>query len=493
MDIKLKTMLTDLYSLDPSLKDQEAELIPILEALIKLKPDAPLDAAFTAELRRKLFATTLHSSHASMSAPLFHKVAFAGLGGLITLLIAVPVTYKLAQSNSGLPELFLGSLSGLPTITNLGQAAFGNLSSEASSSISALSERSSSTIGMGGGGSAAASAVPAPTADSKLMAPGMPIDPYYGDIIEYIYTYKGEALDLSNVSDAVYKKTGGINLGNSGKDLTRDTFGPIDMSAFKNAKIQAFNIKQEGDNGYTVYVDPENGAVSINGNSGLWGYTGGDYIPLTESDIMSNEDAINTANQFLADYRIDTSGFGAPVIDDRGIVYALSQPVGMRYIPDTINITYPLLLEGQPAYNGDGSAYGIFAMINMRTKAVVSLTINVASAYDKSSYELERDSATVLNLASHGGLYYYPMEGVTKTIEIELGTPEVILTSHYAYTNNSSELLFIPALSFPVIKNSDTNPVYSDHVVIPLVKSVIEEANTVPPITIYNENVKMAE
>ncbi|MDQ5952176.1 MAG: hypothetical protein QG626_303 [Patescibacteria group bacterium] len=492
MDPKLKDILKDLYTLDPSLEAQEAELLPVLEALLKLKPETPLDANFTAELRRKLLTPSSHSSSLAMSSPAFHKFAFAGLGGLITLLIAVPVTYKLSQSSTGLSDFSLSSLSGLPKITNLGQAAFGTLSSDASSANGALSERSSTTVGMGGGGTAA-SAVPAPTSDTKLMAPGMPIDPYYGDVIEYVYTYKGEALDLSGVSDAVYKKTGGLNIGNSGKDLTRDTFGPLNISAFKGAKLQTFNVKQDADNGYTIYVDPENGVISINGNQGLWGYSSGDYIPLTESDIMSNEDAIATTNKFLADYDIDTTGFGAPVVDDRGVVYALSQPVGMRYIPDTVNITYPLLLEGQPAYNGDGSAYGLFAMVNMRTKAVVSLTINVASTYDKSSYELERDSAEILNLASHGGLYYYPMEGVTKTVEIELGTPEVILTSHYTYTNNNSELLFIPALSFPVTKNSDTDPVYSDHIVIPLVQSVIDEARAQPPITIYNENVKMAE
>jgi hypothetical protein len=329
---------------------------------------------------------------------------------------------------------------------------------------------------MGGGGGSAGLAVTEPAADDKMMAPGS-IMPYPGPITEYVYVYKGDDLDLSAISDAVYRKNGGLDLGNLGRDLTRSDLGAVDLGNFNGLNVQTFSVKQSDKNGYSVYVDAENGQISINGNEGLWGYSTGEYVPLTESEVMSNPDLISTADKFLTDYGVDTTGFGSPVVDDRSLVYALTQPADLRYLPEVMSVTYPLMLEGQPAYTSDGSAFGIYVSINMRNKMVTGVSLNLASSYDKSSYELERDAATILKLASHGGIYYYPMEGATDTIEIELGTPEVILINHYTYNGSTSESLFIPALSFPIIKNDDTYPVYSNNVVIPLVKSVIENVD----------------
>jgi hypothetical protein len=309
---------------------------------------------------------------------------------------------------------------------------------------------------------------------NKMIAIG---EPYPGSVIEYAYTYTGETLDLSTVSDAVYRKNGGLNIGNMGTDLTRGQLGPVSLNSFRGLELQSFSLKQDDKNGYSIFVDPESGMIAINGNEGVWSYGNGEYVPFTEGEIMSNEDLLATASKFLNDYGIDTAGFGAPVIDDRGMAYALSQPAEFRYLPEVMNVTYPLLLEGQPAYSSDGSPFGLYVMFNMRSKMVASANFNVASSYDKSSYALERDSTTILKLAEQGGLYNYPYEGATETITIELGTPEVILINHYSYNGGSeAETLFIPALSFPVTKNSDTNPIYSDAIVIPLVKSVLDQA-----------------
>lgn len=487
MDSKLSSILEDLYKLDPELREREAELVPVLEALLRAKPDIELDATFAARLRQKLLSAsqTPSSSRSHTMAPsLFNKFAFAGLGGLIAVVIAVPLTYELSQPG-GFEEFALSDVSSVPTIKSLGDDAFGTLVPTAETP----SEESRATVayGMGGGGVAAAQGGDADRSTSLVIG-----EPYPGgEIIQYNYLYTGEQLDLSSISDAVYRKNGGLNIGNLGGDLARAKLGPVDLGVFGNLKLQSFSLTQEDKNGYSVYVDPENGMISINGNEGLWGYTEGNYTPFTEEQVMSNEELIAAANKFLNDYSIDTTGFGAPVVDDRGLAYARMQPVEFRYFPEAMTVTYPLLLDGQPTYSGDGAAYGLYVQVNMRTKTVTSATLNVASSYDKSSYELERDSAKILSLAERGGLYNYPLEGVTETIQIELGTPEIILVNHYSYNNGESEVLFVPALSFPITKNSETNPIYSDAVVIPLVKSVIEQAANEPIYRILEEDVKV--
>ncbi|MFZ2682097.1 MAG: hypothetical protein WAZ14_03330 [Patescibacteria group bacterium] len=406
------------------------------------------------------------------------KLAIAGLGSLVALVVAVPVTYEITSRGALSQRFYPTPMTTTPEIQTLPATAFGNLTEYASSNTTDASSISArQPAGLGGGGTTTMSE------DAKLIAPGTSIvigEPYPGNIVEYTYTYTGTDLDLSSVSDAVYRKRGGLNLGNAGADLARGTFGPVNLNGFSGLELQNFSLTQTDDNGYSIYIDPINSSISINGNSGFWNYTDSVYTPVSAAELLPEEQLISIAGKFLNSHNISTTDFGDPVVDQRGLAYALSQPVDLRYLPEVMNVTYPILIEGQPTFTSDGSAYGLYVSVNIRTQTVTNVSINIASAYDKSSYELERDPATILKYAAQGGLYDYASEGVTETVNIELGTPEVILINYYTYQNNVSESLFIPALSFPITKNSDTYPVYSEQVVIPLVKSIIEEANQTP-------------
>lgn len=410
---------------------------------------------------------------------------FLGLGIVLATVIAVPLTYQAATRTSIRPiKTTLNTIAVTPKINTKGDQAFGSLSATSATGVdpATISARPMAASGLGGGGG-----LPVPSAEvqengvvsdkmASTIAIGEPY-PYPGDIIQYKYVYTGDELNLADVSDGVYRQNLGLDLGNLGGGLTRANLGVVDLSSFNGLDLQSFSLKQADINGYTLYVDPANGMVSISGNEGVWAYPNNEYTPLGEDQVMADPELIQVANNFLSQYKIDTKNYGSPVVDNRGLVYALSQPASVRYIPEVTTITYPLLLDGEPAYGSDGSAYGLFVTVNMRTKLVASVNINVASSYDKSGYELERDAGKILSLAEQGGLYNYPFEGATKTITIELGTPEVILMNYYNYTGTTSESLFIPALKFPITKNDDTNPVYSDNVIVPLVKSVIAQTN----------------
>lgn len=495
MESKLRHLLEDLYTLEPSLRERESELVPMLDALLQAKPDTTLDAHFAANLRHRLLtpSSPVTLSQPVMKTSLFNKFAFAGLGSLAAIIVAVPLTYELTRQGASWEEFSLADVSSSPVINSMADDAFGSLTITSEATINNQATPSTLAAGSGGGnGNAATNAViPEPMADgaedvassdsSKMVSDDALIYPYPGEYYQYTYRYEGEALNLADVSDAVYRKNGGLHIGNLGNDLTRAKLGPVDIGAFKGMELQSFNLKQDDKNGYTLYVDPYNGMISISGNEGIWGYTNGEYVPFREEQIMSDADLIATADAFLKDYDIDLTGFGAPVVDTRSLMYARSQPVEYRYFPEVMNVTYPLLLEGQPTYSEDGSPFGLYVNVNMRTKVVSGVSLNVASSYDKSSYALERDSDAILKLAEQGGLYNYPMEGATN-IELTLGTPEVILINHYNYNGTEGETLFIPALSFPITSNSEEHPVYTDRIVIPLVQSVIDKAAEQPSI-----------
>ena len=56
MKDKLKTILTDLYKIDPSLKEHEEALMKIVKQVLESRPDTKFNKAFARTLRKKLLS-----------------------------------------------------------------------------------------------------------------------------------------------------------------------------------------------------------------------------------------------------------------------------------------------------------------------------------------------------------------------------------------------------------------------------------------------------
>lgn len=410
----------------------------------------------------------------------FERLAILGLGGLVGLAVAFPlVNYLNVSTPADIVERVTGFTS-QPSFNQIGAGAFGTLSPAAAQPPSASSAELSSSMGAGS------------SADIKTQATSNIVigEPYPG-AASYNYSYVGDELDLSTINPAVYRKSDDrISLHGAGNDLARVKFGPIDLSQFGSADLNSFNVSQTDPLGYSVYVDTLYGSLSISGNQGHWQYAADNaiYTPLTASEVLAHDELIAIANAFVAEFNINLDSFGSPAVDDRGVVYALSQPVDLQYIPDSTNIIYPLLLNGQPVINGDGSAYGLTITVNQRTKMVDGAYVNIAEGYELSDYELETDTARLLAIAEAGGIYNYGYGYGTggTPISIELGTPTLMLMNYYQYNGTTTDILFVPALNFPITKNSDTNPIYQQAVVVPLVKELLDQAAPAPVLILLD-------
>jgi hypothetical protein len=403
------------------------------------------------------------------------RLAILGLGGLVGLAIAFPIANYLSVNTPAQIVERVTDYSMKPMFQDMGMGAFGTLSP--------------STPPQGLGGTAMSESTL--SADSKVSA-DMSIrvgEPYPGGIT-YDYTYIGEAIDLAAYPATVYRRsTERLDLRGAGNDLARANLGPVDLGRFNGLQLQSFAVSQEDKNGYSVYVDALYGQLSINGNEGHW-QTSGEYVALTNADIVPDAELLNIANAFIDTYGIDTSNYGAPVVDKRGVVFALSQPADQQYIPDVVNVVYPLLLDGQPSYASDGSPYGLNVMVNMRTKLVSGANMGLSEGFERSAYAIETDATRILGVAEAGGLYNYNYGDSATVIPIELGTPTFVLMNHYHYNGTTSDILFVPALSFPIVKNSDTNPLYQQAVVVPLVKDILDQAGQEPVYRILEEDLQ---
>ncbi|MFA7682326.1 MAG: hypothetical protein WCX61_04840, partial [Candidatus Peribacteraceae bacterium] len=94
----IQTILADLYTIDPTLKDHEAELIPLIETLLKERPDAKPDKHFVQTLRRMLHARSQELANTpSVSSTLFPfstmKFVYAIAGALVGIAITGPAVY----------------------------------------------------------------------------------------------------------------------------------------------------------------------------------------------------------------------------------------------------------------------------------------------------------------------------------------------------------------------------------------------------------------
>ncbi len=143
------------------------------------------------------------------------------------------------------------------------------------------------------------------------------------------------------------------------------------------------------------------------------------------------------------------------------------------YAPDMVNVVYPLIIEGKAVTEGGGYPYGLQVNVSVRENKVSGLYNLNSQKYEASSYDLETNMQTIVNIATSQNQYGY-MENYPnlKTTEIKLGTPTQILM-HYYRTNEKGigEELYIPAMSFPVEENSQ----YMQSITVPLVKEFINE------------------
>lgn len=513
---EINTLLQELYASDPSLREREKDLIKIIQRIADAKPNVSIDKKFLQSLRTELLGNSK-----TLSTPMklndtlkpkkpvsrmwpalslaFSGVAVAAMAALFVMQDSM-FTNSDRRGPSNIQPVAFNALS----INRVSRTAFGTLNIAESSVGKAT--------GMGGGGGDASAAyatrsaspevapvpsvepsaqstvaVDAPTVDSKMIMP------YEPTITEYIY--KGDELRLDETSMDVYKRVNGsFSAGSLASMVQGLNLGVVDLSTFPNADIGDISIYQNQPFGYQIYISPRNGTMSIDQNWEQWrtAYPSCQdencwkASQIKESDIPADSELIALADAFLAEHRIDRSAYAAGEVDHSWKQYYL--PEGeTRYVPDTLTVVYPLVLDGQTAYINGGMKMGINVMVNLRVKKVSGIYNLQSLNMDASTYDAETDVSKILSSAKNGGLSspIRYMDATTlsqsKKVEAELGTPTTGLVQIYQYKDNQSVELYAPALFFPVIKKPQGMEWSASNVVIvPLVKGFEDEMNPTP-------------
>ncbi len=486
------------------LSPTDASARNIIEQLANSKPNtSTIDASFISELRQDLQNRAVSMNNASaaqnvsQSNNLFsmfmNKTLAAALVVAVIVIGAGGVWYA---QKSGTPLFdstsFGGSgsqlLSGKYDVKSVPEESFGNLdkvavvSTQDAAKLNATSNKNNmSASGMGSGGGTESSSYPTTgVEDQKLIAPG---EPYPGQVY-YEFKYEGSKdLPSLNATQPVLKRTKPVQpSGLVSRIVGFLSFGLIDLSTLQNVQLQNLSFIEDRDFGYGVYVDVQQGMVNMYQNWEKWPQPeyNGEYKPMKVEDLPKDADVMAAAETFIQQYKISKEGYGTPrVVEQWRLAYEAASEADRAnfYIPEQIQIVYPLMLENKEVFDESGNVYGLNVMVDAKTLKVASVYELMSKQFERSDYKGESSSARILDIAEKGGFrnYYDPAQQIGKKVELKLGTPTLQMVKIYYSSDNykTSSDLYMPALVFP-IKNWKENNYWRQTVIVPLVKSILD-------------------
>lgn len=493
----LISILEDLYQANPELRAHESDLIPLIQDLLAVRPNVEPSAAFSANLRQTILAAHAKRYATPDPSPSIMNRFFSSfnlkqlalpIGGLAVVALAITTIPTLrnysfnTQTNTNTPSAFIQPTSELATSGRLSDGAFGLLA------LGGSARSQSGGGGMGGFPQAAVSSDSAVAnyavgSDMKMIAPG--------EFTNYTYTYDGELPTWEPKLD-VYKRTKGMSQSASLiAGLKQTTQSIVNIDALNGLELQSFTLNQNQPYGYTISVDLMESMVNFNQNYSQWPHPEANCqdeacyqrLRLQIDDIPSNEAVIAIADAFMKQQGINLSAYGPAVLTNNWrTYYDLASNKADYYIPDSLSVTYPLLVDGKTAYDEGGTPYGLNVNVNLRQGKVDNVWNMTNNTFQKSAYEAETDQTRIRSIAEKGGIYGYSYPGATKTVKIALEAPELTLQKVHVSRapGQSADELLVPALRFRV-KDRTENSYAPEYISIPLVKQILDQQNNDRP------------
>ncbi len=474
MKPSIQTFLAELYDIDPTLKDHEADLIPLLEQLLRHDPAQTPSQEFVAVLRMRLRerAATLSSP---ARAARWSKWLYA-FGGALTAAVVLPLVY-VAVNRPGLPALPAGDRTSslfAYRVEDAAPRAFGPLGGAVAGSSVAM--------GKGGGGGGG----PQATGDAKIALP-----PFV--MTQYEYRYEGTIANLPEKTVDVYKRDPSSALLPLSSLAGRLNIGTLDLNSFAGMNVDSMTFAQDKPYGYQLSVSLREGTVNINAQWDQWPQSQcrtedcWNAQRVTVDQIPGDDALIAIARDFAAAHGIDLSHYGAPVVDKMWKRdYERAADKNQAYVPEVQRVIFPLVIDGQTVYDQTGAPMGIGIGVHVREKRVQDVWGIADRTYLKSAYEAVTDPKTVTDyLAAMNPAPVGLPHGATITkATVVLGEPTVSFTVYYrSDAKGRGEELLIPSLVFPVkeVHGSD-QPFYMPNVVVPLAKELLDQQLPGPPM-----------
>lgn len=479
MTASQQSLLQELYEIDPSLREHEADLVPLLQTLLANDPAQKPSAAFVKKLRKELAARAEASMHGavehkvSYASPsgFFQRFAFAAAGAVAAVVIAVPTTMQFMNNQQPIAPM-TGDGSEMAARDADTFTATSPSPADAKMTPPGLGGEYARTQSGGGGDMAMGNPV------MSLIAPWNPVK----------YRLEGElpALPTGDVTvltrRPVSRSVTFASIQNAFKDAE------IDLSTFDDLTVETVTLVQKKPFGYYINISMADGSVSVNQAWDQWPHPENDcrdeacYQRLMPklSDIPADAELIRIAGAFLNEHDIDVSSYGTPVVDDAWrVTYDSMEDKRYAWIPDTLRVIYPLIVDGEPVIEAGGEPAGISVQVSIRHDRVTDAWGFTAYQFDRAQEEAVTTREDVEKFLGMAGVQSPDAQTVT------LSNPTQGLVRLYQYENGKNTELFVPALIFRVTGVPPSIGYYQRTVAVPLAKDLLDQATVPMPIEPY--------
>ncbi|BFD25335.1 MAG: hypothetical protein JST_000676 [Candidatus Parcubacteria bacterium] len=512
---KISQWLEELYEFDPSLKEHETALRQLIPQMIAAKPESGFSPELAQQIKTRLERDLKKLNYKSMPEkrlPIWRPILVWSTGVMAMLFLAITI-YQIVPSDN----IQRAQKSPENGIKKVAAAAFGPLNSQGVGV-----NESRTAAGLGGGAnnvnqsvtmtkelsitasdSSVSTTVSVDTLEADTLAPVNAVG-MGGDgtefvqekmvimpITNYRFSYQGEPLDLSNISNTVYKRLKSQNGFAVASLLSGLAIDAVNLSSFSNLKATYVSLAEDKPFGLTASFDFNEDSVSLYSNWEKWqnperencqDQACWDRFRVRYEDIPEDSVAIAATNEFLSNLGIDLNRYGQPSVNNYWRQwYDQAEDKANYYFSETVSVTYPLLIEGQEVSGSSGEPDGLWVSYNILEKRVSDAGAFTPYNYEASEYTTETSTDRLIGLAEAGGWnqygYYFNegMEGVeVVNKELGLGTPRQGLIRFWSYQNNVSQELFAPALIFPVL-DAPADYYGSKNIIVPLTQDLINE------------------
>lgn len=477
----IENIVAEIIRDEPGLAKFQAEVKAAVIALAQARPELAIDEVFKKNLRRKLLKKASNESwfikYTNLSVGMKKSTRVMRLSGAVLVLVLAGIYIGINYQK--IPGLGSNDKNRAVSVKRVGDQAFGRIS--LSNSTSTLSQGTDAAAGSLSAGEQAAGSAPAPvgarTAAGDSGA-GIGVAPMPNQQTPN-FQYKGEAFNQNESKLEVLKRINNEGVLGVGGILEGANLDFLKLDTFAKAKVRNLSLNIDN-NSYQADLDLVNGRLSISVfGQGMVAYAEDAYK--TSAEVLTDQEVIDIADKFIADYGLNISAYGRPAVEDWRSQGRLGVMYAPDYRPQQVSLTYPLMVNGRKVYDTSGNLIGINLYVDTRTRKVASLSNLITNRFEGSMYEAETDVQRILTVAQTGGLYDYYFKSENQ-VEVGLNKPELAYLMITQYDKSETTDLLVPALVFSVNK---VEQVYSpDTIVVPLIKEILAErgAGTAPGI-----------
>ena len=482
----VEKILQELYQIDENLKQNESELTKIIQNMLLLKPNIKMDENFKLALKEriseKITSEKLQnymSRHKLNIWQIFSYIFWtAWIAAFSFFIFGETFAPHLTSENKTTQVSDMLSFENFIVETN---TDFWNLKSLWVNkwALGSWQEKMSlKSSGVVEDMMVESSSLMMDVQESPWMVEGtdMRILPIDTDFIPEVYRYHFSwALNIDIPETLpIYKKSRVADLWkNFVEKFWNFSFNGLDISRFSDLSAGNISLNQEKKYGYSINIDFSNGYLNIYKNWDKWPQK--NYDENKQIDLLSDDELLQIANNFMKEYKIDVSQYWAAQIDtnyDSILREFSTSKKAPSYIPESTYIIYPSLLNGKEIITESGEKIWVKVEVDIQEKKVSSVLGLKIDQYAKSDYKIENNTENILYIANAWWRFWLETEKVENAqyIDIELKNPRLQYIHTYNYTqNNWQEDFLIPAIVFE-IESSDKTNFMSKIISVPLLK-----------------------